>query len=144
MIKTRSARVFLVDDNPIVRHGFQLLLESEESFTVVGEAGSGEEAVEKLSETEIDLAVVDISMEEMDGIELTRELTGKGREDSDLSGPPVLIVSMHGETRYVESALEAGAQGYVLKDNVHVLLPEAVREVLDGKEYLDPDLSGKL
>lgn len=144
MIETRPARVFLVDDHPIVRDGFRMLLESEESFTVVGEADSGEEALDQLSERGAHLAVVDISMEGMDGIELTRELTGNGREGSDLSDPLILIVSMHGETHYVESALEAGARGYVLKENVHALLLEAIREILAGDVYLDPDLRGNV
>lgn len=131
-------RVFLVDDHPIIRDGFRQLLEAGEDFVVSGEADSGEGALEKMPEPEIDLAVVDISMNGMDGIELTRRLKERS---SDLS---VLIVSMHGETHYVEEALKAGAHGYVLKDNVHKLLPEAAREVTRGNLYLDQDLDGRV
>lgn len=146
MIETDPSRIFLVDDHSITREGMRSLLESDESFTVVGEAGSGEEAVEKLSETESDLAVVDISMEGMDGIELTRRLTGAGskRGETDLMGLPVLIVSIHDEIRYVEAALEAGAQGYLLKDDAHGLLLEAIRTVLDGELYLCPEIEKRL
>lgn len=136
-----STRAFLVDDHPIIREGFRNLLESEEEFVVVGEADSGAEALEKLSRIGADLAVVDISMEGMDGIELTRRL----RKSSELGANlKVLIVSMHEETRYVEDALEAGAGGYVLKDNVHILLPQAAHAVIGGELYLDPDLRGSL
>lgn len=131
-----SSRVFLVDDHPIIRDGFRELLTARDGQRVVGEAGSGKEALEKIEGSEVDLAIVDISMEEIGGIELTRRLK---EEDPSLR---VLIVSMHGETRYVEDALKAGASGYVLKDNVHKLLPEAVQEVLRGKRYLDPALTG--
>lgn len=138
MADNTPTRVFLVDDHPIIRDGFRELLESGDDFVVTGEAGSGEETLEKLPDTGIDLAVVDISMNGMDGIELTRRLKAQG------SNLQVLIVSMHGETRYVEDALEAGARGYVLKDNVHAVLPEAVREVINGDLYLDQDLENKI
>lgn len=137
MPDTAPAQVFLVDDHPIIRDGFRDLLDEEEGFAVTGEAGSGEGALEKMSEAEPDLAVVDISMDGMDGIELTRRL-----KDAHPS-LKVLIVSMHGESRYVEDALKAGASGYVLKDNVHRLLPEAAREVLGGSRYLDRGLKDK-
>lgn len=144
--EARPANIFLVDDHPIIRNGFRRLLESEKGFIVVGEADSGEEALSRLEETEVDLAVVDISMEGMDGFDLTRQLTGveSSHWDSDLQDTLVLIVSMHKETHYVETALEAGAKGYVLKDTVHIFLPEAVRKVLNGNVFLDPNLRGNL
>lgn len=134
MTDDTQTRLFLVDDHPIIRDGFRNLLEHEENLVVVGEAGSGEETLSKVDDTEIDLAVIDISMGDMNGIELTRRLK---QEHPDVY---VLIVSMHNEVRYVEDALDAGASGYVLKDNVHKLLVEAVQEVLSGEVYLCPDL----
>lgn len=136
MTATSSTRVFLVDDHPIIRDGFRNLLEHEGNFVVAGEAGSGEETLSKASETEIDLAVVDISMDDMNGIELTRRLKKNHPEMY------VLIVSMHSEKRYVEEAFDAGASGYVLKDNVHKLLVEAAENVTSGQVYLCPDLEG--
>lgn len=127
-------RVFLVDDHPIIRDGFRNLLEHEGNFVVAGEAGSGEETLTKASQTAIDLAVVDISMGDMNGIELTRRLK------ENHPNVYVLIVSMHNETRYVKDAFEAGASGYVLKDNVHKLLVEAAEKVTSGHVYLCPDL----
>lgn len=123
-------QIFLVDDHPIIRAGFRQLLDSEDEFVICGEADSGEEALKKIPDTEADLALVDISMNGMDGIELTRRLK---ESYPDLK---VLIVSMHNEARYVEDALEAGASGYVLKDHVHSELQKAACEVLDGKTYL--------
>ncbi len=138
MANDHPARVFLVDDHPIIRDGFRELLEAGDDFVVAGEAGSGQEALKKMSDSKVDLAVVDISLGSMDGIELTRRLK---EDDPDLR---ILIVSMHEETRYVEDALKAGARGYVLKDNVHALLPEAAREVIDGQMYLCEDLEGRV
>ncbi len=135
---SHSTKVFLVDDHPIVREGFRHLLEAEDGFSICGEADSGEETLKTIPDTEAEVAIVDISMDGMDGIELTRRLKDN---DSDLK---VLIVSMHGETRYVEDALEAGANGYALKDNIHALLPEAVREVAEGKVYLCDELEDRV
>lgn len=134
MTSSSPDRVFLVDDHPIIREGFRMLLEDGGGFTVAGEASSGEETLEKLPESGVDLVIVDISMDGMDGIELTRRL--KEREGQ----LRILVVSMHDETRYVEDALSAGAGGYVLKDNVHAVLPEAARKVLGGDLYLCPEL----
>lgn len=134
MTTATPTQVFLVDDHPIIRDGFRNLLEHEDEFSVAGEAGSGKETLKKASETNFDVAVVDISMDGMNGIELTRRLK---ENHPDLY---VLIVSMHNETRYVEDAFEAGASGYVLKDNVHKLLVEAVQAVTTGQVYLCPDL----
>lgn len=138
MTNSARTRVFLVDDHPIVRDGFRDLLEVGGRFTIAGEAGSGEETLAKAPEADADLAVVDISMDGMDGIELTRRLK---EMDGNMK---ILIVSMHGETRYVEEALDAGATGYVLKDNVHAVLPEAAREVMNDGFYLDEDLKDKI
>lgn len=138
MTSSSPTRVFLVDDHPIIRNGFRELLEAEGNFEIAGEAGSGAETMQIMPRSDVDLAIVDISMKDMDGIELTRRL-----KETDPT-VEVLIVSMHGETRYIEEALEAGANGYVLKDNVHAVLPEAVRTVMDGKRYLCEKLEDKI
>lgn len=135
---TRSTKVFLLDDHPPIRSALRQMLESEGDFLVTGEAGSGIETLEKIADSDADLAFVDISMEGMNGIELTRRLKESA---PDLN---VLIVSMHGETRYVEDALEAGASGYVLKANVHNVLLEAARTVANGGVYLCDELEDKL
>ena len=138
MISKKSARVFLVDDHPIVRMGFGRLLESSADLSVCGEAGSGEEALEKIGQSKADLAVVDISMDGMDGIELTKRLL------ADYPDMRVMIVSMHDDVHYVERAFDAGATGYVLKDKVDELIAEAAQDVLAGKPYICPELKDKL
>lgn len=130
MTNTSPAQVFLVDDHPVVRMGLRHLFDQFDHYSVVGEAESGEEALSQISDTNPDLAIVDISLDGMNGIELTRHLE---TEDSDLR---VLIVSMHDDAYYIEQALEAGANGYVLKDKVNSVLLDAVETVLDGGRYL--------
>ncbi len=131
-------RVVLVDDHPIIRDGYRNLLEADEDFAVVEEADSGEEMLEKISDVDADLAIIDISLDGMDGIELTHRLT------EEAPSLRILIASMHGNDRYVEEALEAGASGYVLKDNVHNALVEAARRVMEDGQYMDDDLKGPI
>lgn len=137
MVAADLARVFIVDDHRIVRLGFRRLLEQAGTLSIAGEASSGEEALQKIPHAHPDLAIVDISMKGMDGIELTRHLK---QDHPELR---VLIVSMHDDTFYVERALEAGADGYVLKDNVDELMLEAAQKVLTGQRYLCRDVINK-
>ena len=134
MSATDDARVFLVDDHPVVRMGFRALLDGTEHFTVAGEADAGEEALEKIAalspDERPDLVLVDIAMPGMNGIELTRRLK------QSYSEMRVVIVSMHDDSHYVEEALAAGADGYVLKDNIDDLMLVAARAVLSGGLYL--------
>lgn len=127
---TTPAEVFLVDDHPVVRMGLRHLFDQFDHLSIVGEAESGEEALPNITEASPDLAIVDISLDGMDGIELTRRLK---KEHPEVR---VLIVSMHDDAYYVEQALEAGAGGYVLKDKVNSVLLEAVETILDGGRYL--------
>lgn len=134
MTKSPPTRVFIVDDHPVVREGFRSLLEQMDALAVAGEASSGMEALETIPQVKTDLAIVDISMKGMNGIELTRRLK---EAHPNLR---VLIVSVHDETHYVEDALEAGANGYVLKDTVHSVLMEAISEVMKGDVYIGSKL----
>lgn len=133
MSTTTPARVFLVDDHPVVRMGLRHLFEQFDHLSIVGEAETGEEALSKILNVEPDLAIVDISLDGMNGIELTRRL---GEERPQVR---VLIVSMHNDAYYIEQAMEAGARGYVLKDKVNSVLLEAVETILDGERYLGTD-----
>lgn len=135
---SQTTNVFLVDDHRIIRDCFRHIVEAEEGFSVCGEADCGADTLQILPDREADLATVDISMAEMNGIELTRRLK---RIDPALR---ILIVSMHSETRYLEEALEAGASGYVLKDSVHTLLPEAIRQVAEDRVFICDKLEQKL
>lgn len=138
MPPSQSVRIFLVDDHPIVRMGFRALLEQSNSFSIAGEAGSGEEALEMIPDRSVDLALVDISMEGMGGIELTRQLK------RDYPEVRVLVVSMHDENHFIRQALDAGANGYILKDNVDEEIDKAARAVLGGRQYLCTEVKKRL
>lgn len=124
------SQVFVVDDHPVVRMGLRHLFDQVDHLSIVGEAASGEEALDQISGVDPDLVIVDISLDGMGGIELTRHL------DTNLPGVPVLIISMHDDAYYVREAFNAGAQGYVLKDKVNKVLVEAVESILDGERFL--------
>lgn len=126
---TRSLTVFLVDDHPIVRKGLRRLLRHEPHLTVVGEASNGEEALDQILEASPDVAIVDISMEGMNGLELTRQL--KNARPS----LPVLVVSMHKDSLHINQAREAGANGYISKSQAEERITEAIEEVLSGLPF---------
>jgi len=102
-------RVLLVDDQPLIRSGFRALLEAEPDIEVVAEAGDGAEAVEKVAAGGVDLAILDIAMPRMTGLQAAREMT---RRVSDVR---ILMLSMYDNEQYFFEALKAGASGYVLK-----------------------------
>lgn len=128
-------RVYLVDDHPIVRKGLRALLEEQADIVVVGEAGSGQQAISAALAARPDVIVMDISMPDINGIEATRQLSGQAR---------VVILSVHSSRDYVGQALRAGAVGYVVKDAVLTDLVTAVRAAAAGHGFLSPTISGLL
>jgi DNA-binding NarL/FixJ family response regulator len=130
--------IFVVDDHPVVRWGYISLINLEPDLEVCGEADTAFEALDKISEASPDLAVVDISLEGMNGIELTKQLQVL---HPDL---PVLIVSMHDEVLYGDRALRAGARGYIMKREVRTKIVEAIRRLLNGGTYLSDQMSTRL
>lgn len=130
-METESAgtRVLIVDDHYIVRRGLTELLESGTRFTVGAVVGDASQALEAARRTPFDLAIVDISLGDMDGIELTRRLKC---EHPDLI---VLILSMHEEQLYADRARRAGASGFVAKQEAGETLLEAMAEVLQGRPH---------
>lgn len=128
-------RVYLVDDHPIVRKGLRALLEEQTDIVVVGEAGSGQQAISAALAARPDVVVMDISMPDINGIEATRQLSGQAR---------VVILSVHSSRDYVGQALRAGAVGYVVKDAVLTDLVAAVRAAAAGHGFLSPTISGLL
>lgn len=127
-----KTRILLVDDHVMVRRGLRLILDSEPDLGVVAEAGDGVSAVEQARATPVDLAVLDVSMPRMTGLQATRELL---RHQPDLK---VLILSMHDNEQYLLEALRAGASGYVLKSSVDRDLIEACRAAMRGEPFLYP------
>ena len=126
------ARVLLADDHALVRQGVRLILDGEPDLTVVAEAGDGREAVELGLREEIHLAVLDVSMPRMTGIQAARELS---RRRPQLR---LLILSMHDNEQYFFEALKAGASGYVLKSVADRDLVEACRATMRGEPFLYP------
>ena len=125
-------RILLADDHAVVRRGLRLVLERESDLTVVAEAGDGREAVELGLREEIHLAVLDVSMPRMTGIQAARELS---RRRPQLR---LLILSMHDNEQYFFEALKAGASGYVLKSVADRDLVEACRATMRGEPFLYP------
>ena len=127
--------ILLADDHAVVRQGLKGLLEDEPNFTVVGEAGSGLEAIRMVDELKPDILVLDIIMDDISGIEVARQV----RKNSPHTG--IVILSMYGDKKYVLEALQAGAKAYVMKKAVTSELIEAVRQVLVGRRYLGTSVS---
>jgi DNA-binding NarL/FixJ family response regulator len=124
----------LVDDHTMVRQGIRSLLESHGGFQIVGEAADGREAVQKLAPAAPDLAIVDVAMPRLNGLETARQI----RTLSPITR--VLMLSMHDEAEYVVEAFRAGAGGYVLKGADFQELLTAIECVMGGKSYLSPEL----
>lgn len=131
-------RILVVDDHPIVRHGLVELLQDEPDQQVVAEASNAAEAMEALAAHELDLLVIDLSLEGMDGLELIKNIRAL---HGDL---PILVVSTHDEKFYAQRALHAGALGYLSKECAVDRIVEAVRRVRTGKIYLSDEMSDRL
>jgi DNA-binding NarL/FixJ family response regulator len=127
-----KTRILLADDHAVVRRGIRMLLDAEPDLAVVAEANDGAEAVERALDGDVDLAVIDISMPRMTGLQAVREL--HRREP----GLRILILSMHQNEQYLYEALKAGASGYVLKTVVDRDLVEACRAAMRGEPFLYP------
>ena len=128
-------RVFLADDHTLVRAGLRALVESIEGAEVVGEAGEGREALEMIGTIRPDVALLDIGMPGMNGLEVAR----RAAEASPRTR--VIILSMHAEDSYVRQALRAGVAGYLLKGAAVSELPLALQSVMRGETYLTPRVS---
>lgn len=131
-------RILLVDDHPIVRHGLAQLIELQPGLTVKAQAGTAPEALDLAVSETFDLAVFDVSLKGVSGIELIKQIRERGVEI------PVLMMSMHDEMFYAERALRAGAQGYVMKQRATADIVEAIRRVAQGEIYLSADMSEQL
>ncbi|HUG01305.1 MAG TPA: response regulator transcription factor [Longimicrobiales bacterium] len=129
---TDELRVLLVDDHAILRAGLHALLDAEADLRVVGEAGSGEEAIDLLPHVKPDVVVMDISMPGMGGVEATRRIM----ETAD--PPHVLVLTMHGEEEHLLAVLEAGGSGFVRKTSADEDLIRAIRTVAADQVFLYP------
>jgi DNA-binding NarL/FixJ family response regulator len=131
----KKIRILLADDHKLMRSGLRLLIEQQPDLTVVGEAADGREAVALAKSLRPDVAVMDISMPNLNGIEAAHQIT---QSHAELA---VIVLSMHPDESYVLRALKAGARGYLLKDSAESDLITAVRAVARGKSFFSPAVS---
>jgi DNA-binding NarL/FixJ family response regulator len=133
-----TATVLLVDDQPLLRVGFRMVLESQDDLSVVGEAGNGEEAVRLTAELDPDVVLMDVRMPELDGIEATRRIVDSG------SRSRVLVLTTFDLDEYAFTALRAGASGFLLKDVPPGDLLTGIRAVAAGDAVVAPSVTRRL
>ena len=127
-----SLRVLLADDHTLIRAGLRLVVEQQPDFTVVGEAENGRKAVAMAESLQPDVAVLDIGMPELNGIEACRQIR-EARPETE-----VVMLSMHSDEGYVLRSLKAGARAYLLKDSAEADLARAIRAASEGKSFFSP------
>ncbi|MET9379301.1 response regulator [Streptomyces sp. NPDC003035] len=135
-----AIRVLLADDQTLVRASFAMLVDSAPGMEVVGQAGTGKEAVELARSARADVVVMDIRMPELDGIAATRLIAA----DEDLAGVRVLVLTTYDTDEHVMEALRAGASGFVVKDIRPAELLDAIRTVAAGESLLSPGPTARL
>jgi DNA-binding NarL/FixJ family response regulator len=131
-------RILLADDHALVRRGVRMILDREPDLEVVAEAGDGAEAVERVRDTSVDLAVLDVTMPRLTGLQAAREIS-RHREP-----PKILMLSMHDNEQYFFESLRVGASGYVLKSAADRDLVQACRAALRGESFLYPGAESTL
>ena len=140
MTKPRDTRirVMLADDHAAVREALAVLVNSQPDMQVIAQAGNGDEAVERAREVRPDVAVLDVEMPAMSGLEVTTVLRDA------IPSTRILMLTRHGEYHHVQELLRAGANGYVLKQSSSDELLQAIRVVASGKSFLDPLVAGQI
>lgn len=131
-------KILIVDDHPLVREGLESKIKRESDMIVCGEASEGEEALSIIETEKPDLAIVDISMPGMGGLELVKHMQALASEMA------VLVVSRHDEELYAQRAIRAGARGYVMKRKASEKVIEAIRHVLDGGIYVSKKINQEM
>lgn len=134
----KQYKILLVDDHPVVRRGFSEVISRESDMSVSGEAGNAAETFERIAESRPDLVVLDLSLNDVGGLELIKQI------QAEYEGIKVLVASMHDDSVYAERALHAGALGYINKTEATDHLIGAIRQVLMGKIYLSQDMTSRI
>ncbi len=131
-------KVLIVDDHQLFREGIVTLLSSSENIEVIAEAEDGQIAIEKVKHFKPDVVLLDIAMPRMNGIEATKKIKALMPEIK------IVILSMHLEKEYVKGVLEAGADGYLVKNCTYLQLTDAIQSVYNGKKYLSQDITDQV
>jgi len=134
----QKCRIVIAEDHTILREGLRSLLSSNPEFEIIGEAEDGRQAIERVEKLKPDLILMDLSMPRMNGMDAIREIK------KHCPGTKVLVLTVHKTEEHILSTLDAGADGYVLKDATHGELVMALQSVLGGKHYLSPGISEKV
>src|SRR5262245_5518587 len=129
-------RVLLAEDHETVREGLRLLLDAQSDMRVIGEAGDGRDALERVAELKPDVLVLDLTMPGISGLAAARAL-----KDIPSAAPAIVALTRHDDDAYVQELMEAGAAAYVLKQSPSTELLHAIRTAASGGRYLDPGLT---
>jgi len=131
-------RLVLIDDHPIMRHGLAQLIRAEEGLDVIGEAGSARDGLEVVGKLKPDLAVIDLTLPDKNGLELVKDIRALHPSTQ------CIVLSMHDETLYGERSLRAGARGYVMKEEAADHLVTAIHKVISGGLYVSESLNARM
>ncbi len=134
-----KTRILVADDHPIFLRGLAQIIETDVAFTIVAEASHGEQALQLIREEQPDIAVLDINMPQKDGFQVVNEMRSQG-----LSGTKIVFLTMYDDESYLDSALDLGVSGYLLKENATGEVLHCLRAILNGRLYISPTLSGYL
>jgi DNA-binding NarL/FixJ family response regulator len=135
---TEKKRILIVEDRTIVREGLRLLVTSDERYTIAGEAEDGHAAIKVARELQPELILMDLSMPRMNGMDAVREIKKL------CPSTKILVLTVHDTDEFIIASLEAGADGYILKDANKTELMLAIENVLEGKPFLSPGISEKI
>ncbi len=138
ILKKNKNRIIIVDDHPLLRHSIRSFLETQDDFEVIGEGGSGIDAIDLVADLHPDVVIMDIGMPGMNGLEATRQIRST---NSDIA---ILVLTVHTEEDWVLEIMGAGASGYLIKDVFGDQLIKAVRGVLAGEVVLSPPVAEQL